>query len=465
MPDRLGLWYPQTAGDTVPVASWPVPHRHPLLPLGASISGTRQYLLRVENGHSFSAPLVFVSESYLSRSEQRTSLVLGIYFGLAGLAALLATLSAVSLRDAAYGFYALSVVLMGLTQASLTGLAALHLWPNWPWWADVSALLLPVLAVGVVQWFFALVVALRERSRRLDAVVVGLALAAVPLAVVLALVEPSWRIRLAIGYIVVATNVGLIAVIWSTLRGDRYGPWLLAGSIPVALGSVFPLARTAGLIPVSFLTTHGMQIGIAIELPILLVMLMLRSQHRREHLRRIQGLERIDPATGLINAAVFHERLVRLIARSQRLKYRSAVLLVDIVNLEQLRRDFDQQAAEELPLHVAGRLLSTSREIDTVARLSDQRFGILLEGPLKADEVAEAAPRVVARCLMPFKNKPLEWTAQVRVAQGLIPMDGTDPAQLLGQLEALLASVPADSKRAVFLLSRPVTAPAIATAG
>jgi GGDEF domain-containing protein len=254
---------------------------------------------------------------------------------------------------------------------------------------------------------------------------------------------------------VVVASLGLFAVVWSAVRGDRYAPWLLAGSAPVVLGAIFPLARTAGLIPIGFLTTHGMQLGIAIELPILLVMLVLRSQHRREYQRRMQGLERIDPATGLINAAVFHERLVRLIARSQRLKYRSALLLVDLVNLEQIRRDFDQRAAEELPLHVAGRLLSVSREIDTVARLSDNRFGLLLEGPLKADEVAEAAPRVVARCLMPLKDKPLDMAAQVRVAQALIPMDGTDPALLLGQLDALLASVPADSKRAVFLLGRP----------
>ena len=42
---------------------------------------------------------------------------------------------------------------------------------------------------------------------------------------------------------------------------------------------------------------------------------------------------------------------------------------------------------------------------------------LLLEGPLHADEVAEAGPRIVARCLMPFKGHPLEWSAQVRVAE------------------------------------------------
>ena len=222
--------------------------------------------------------------------------------------------------------------------------------------------------------------------------------------------------------------------------------------MPVMIGAAFPIARLLGLIPISFWTTHGMQVGIAIELPVLMVILMLRSQQRREHNRRIQGLDRIDPATGLINSYVFSERLTRMMARSQRLKYQSAVLLIDIVNIEQIRRDFGARSAAELPLHVAGRLLSAAREIDSVARLSESRFGMLVEGPLTAEEAASAGPRVVARCLMPFKNKPIEWVAQVRVAHSLVPTERADPVRLVERLEALLAAVPADSKRAVFAL-------------
>src|SRR4030095_10092167 len=131
-PDSTGQWVAQSAGDTLPVADCPLPHRHPLLPIVVSAEEPRKYLLRVENPHSYSAPLSFVSESYLSRHEQRTSLILGIFFGLAGLAIMLGVLSAVSLRDSAYGLYALSVTLMALSQAALTGIGGLHLWPHWP---------------------------------------------------------------------------------------------------------------------------------------------------------------------------------------------------------------------------------------------------------------------------------------------------------------------------------------------
>lgn len=460
--DTAGRWQARAAGDALPVASWAVPHRHPLLPLHVWPDKAHVHLLHVENGAAFGVPLRFVSESYLARSEQRVSLALGMYFGLAALALLLAAVGAVTLRDRAYSLYGLSVLLMGATQAAMTGLGGAHLWPTWAWWNGMAAQVMPLFAVSSLQLFFAEVVSLRDRSRPLYWLLLVLAAASAPVAVAM-MFSPgvAERLRLLVAYVIVATASGLGVAAWAALRGDRYAPWLLLGALPVAIGALGPVARAAGLIPTSFWTNHGMQVAIAIELPVMLILLALRSQHRREHARRMQGLDRFDPATGLINAAVFHERLVRLITRSQRSGLRSAMLLVDIANIEPLRRQFGNEAAHEITLRVAGRLLSVAREIDTVARLSDHRFGILMEGPLRANEVAEAGPRVVARCLMPFPSRPMEWAPHVRVAQALIPMDGTDPAQLVGRLELLLATAPSDSRRAVFMLSRPpVTRPA-----
>lgn len=451
-----GEWVASTAGDNVKLSAWPFPHRHPIMPLVLSPQNPRVHYLRVQNGTIFGAPLQFVNDSYLARNEQGVALALGIYFGLVVLTVMLSIAGALTLKDSGYTLYAISCIFVALTQATMTGLAGLHLWGDWPWFNNVAPQVVPLFGVASLQLFFAELVSLRERSRTLYRVVLVAALMSLPLAAYIIFTpDVMLRLYIIVGYILGYTVLGLGLVIWAASRGDRYAPWLLLGSSPVAIGALFPIARAAGLIPISFWTTHGMQVAIALELPILLIVLVMRSQHRREHQRRIQGLDRIDPATGLINAAVFHERLVRLIARSQRLKFRSAMLLVDIGNIEQIRRQFDADSARELTLRVAGRLLSVAREIDTVARLSEHRFGILLEGPLHADEVAEAGPRIVARCLMPFKGRPLEWSAHVRVAQALIPMDGTDPSQLIGRLEMLLASAPADSRRAVFMLSKP----------
>ena len=253
--------------------------------------------------------------------------------------------------------------------------------------------------------------------------------------------------------------LGAYALIWAWRRGDRFAPWLIVGFLPVILSATFLLARNAGLIPISFLTQHGTQIGVAMELPIIMVILMLRSQHRRENTRRIQGLDRVDPNTGLINGHVFAERLMRMIARSKRLKHQSAVMLIDIMNTDQTQRDFGRKAADELPLRVAERLISTAREIDSAARLSERRFGMLVEGPFSAEDAATLGPRIVARCLMPYKGVHVDCVAQVRVAYALVPHQGSDAQQLLSSLEDRLASAPPEEKKAVYVLGEVPPAP------
>ena len=221
----------------------------------------------------------------------------------------------------------------------------------------------------------------------------------------------------------------------------------------------FLLARTAGLLPISSLTQHSAQIAVAIELPIIMVVLMLRSQQRRENTRRIQGLDRVDPSTGLINGHVFAERLMRMLARSQRLGHQSVVMLIDIMNTAQIERDFGRKAADDLPLHVAERLLSTAREIDSAARLSERRFGMLVEGPIDADDAATLGPRIVARCLMPYKGLHIDCVAQVRVAYAMVPEQGLDAQDVLRRLEERLAAASGDAKRAVFVLGEVIVPP------
>ena len=459
--DSSGQWEEQKSGDLVAVNKWPVPHRHPLLPIALSAETPSRYMLRLENGHSFGVSLQFLSESRMNRSGQQVSLILGIFFGLVGLTVVVSALSALSLRDPAYGFYAASVTLMGLTQATVTGVAGLHLWPDAPAWNDVSTSVLPILELTATLMFVSAVVSLPERSAILHRLFIGIALLGLLAAVAVALVPIDVRMRVLMSYVFLPQILALSALVWAWRRDDRFAPWLILGFAPVILAAACLSARNMGWLPVSFLTQHASQIAAAIELPILMVILMLRSQQHRENKRRILGLDRMDPATGLINGHVFAERMMRMIARSERLKQQSAVMLIDIVNTEQIERDFGRKAAEELPLRVAQRLLSTAREIDSAARLSQRRFGMLVEGPFNAEDAGALGPRSVARSLMPYKGLHLDCTAQVRVAYALVPYQGTDAQSLLNRLEKRLAlAASTRDKRAVFMLIDTYSPPA-----
>jgi GGDEF domain-containing protein len=450
--DSAGQWIEQRAGDLTPVNQWPTPHRHPLLVVNFNAEDPTHYILRIENAQGFSAPIRFVSSGHVLRSEQQVSMFLGVYFGLALLGCTVGLAGAFWLRDRAYLYYAACSALIGLTQVAITGVGGLHLWPDSPVWTDRSLAVLATWMLVSLLLLNATVVSLAQRSRTLSLLVGAVALAGAGLSVALALTDSALRIPLMVPYLVLVPVVLLAINLWAWRRGDRFGGWLLLSSAPFAVSLSLAIARYLQWLPLSFATEQGVLASMALQMPAMLVVLVLRSQQRRENRRRIQGLDRVDPSTGLINEQVFIERMTHMIARSGRLRHQGAVLLIDLVNSEQIQRDFGRRAAEELPLRVAERLLSTAREIDSAARLSEQRFGMLVEGPFSAEEAATLGPRIVARCLMPYKGMAADCVAQIRVAYALVPRQGPTAEIVLGRLAQRLTGIPAETKRAVFML-------------
>ncbi|MGC1175253.1 sensor domain-containing diguanylate cyclase [Polaromonas sp.] len=450
--DSAGQWIEQRAGDLAPVDKWPVPHRHPLLVVNFNAENPTHYLLRIENAQGFSAPIRFVSSGHVLRSEQQVSLFLGVYFGLALLGCAVGLAGAFWLRDRAYLYYAACSALIGLTQAAITGVGGLHLWPDSPDWTDRSLVVLGTWMLVSLMLLNAAMVSLVQRSRMLNALVWTAALAGAALSVALGVTDSAIRISLILPYLLLAPLLMLLVNLWAWRRGDRFGGWLLLSATPFALSLALAIARYLQWVPLSFATEQGVLASMALQMPAMLAVLVLRSQQRRENMRRIQGLDRVDPSTGLINESVFAERLMRMIARSERFRHQGAVLMIDLVNTEQIQRDFGRRAAEELPLRLAARLLSTAREIDSAARLTEQRFGMLVEGPVSPEEAATLGPRIVARCLMPYKGLPEDCVAQVRVAYALVPRQGPTAEIVLARLAQRLTGIPPESKRAVFMI-------------
>ena len=443
----------QKAGDLLAVNRWQIPHRHALMAVSFNPNQATQHLLRLDNAQGFSAPIRFATARFVLRNEQETSLFLGFYFGMAMLGCGIGLIGMLWVRDRAYLYYAVCSAMLGLTLAAITGAAALHLWPESPNWADRSLAILGTWTLLSVLMLSATIVSLAERSRLLNRLVWCVAGLGVFLSVLLGITDSALRFALFVPFVVIVPLMLVGINLWAWCRGDRYGGWLLLAAIPFAVALAIATARYLGWIPLTLITEQSALASVALQLPALLTVLVLRSQQNRENKRRILGLDRIDPATGLINEHVFAGRLMRMVARSQRLKYQSAVMLIDIINTEQTHRDFGRKIAGELPLRVASRLLSTVREIDSAARLSERRFGMLVEGPVSAEDAAMLGPRIVGRCLMPCYGLHDKCVAQVRVAYALVPLQGDAAQSLMSRLEARLAqAASSDDRRAVFKL-------------
>ena len=451
--DKAGQLSEQRAGDLTAVNQWPTPHRHPLLAVQFNAEEPTRYLLRIENAQGFSAPLRFITQRRALLGEQQTSLFLGFYFGIALLGLLTGLICFVWLRERVYLYYSATCVLVGLTLAALSGAAALHVWPNSPVWTDKSLSMLGVWTLMSVVFLNACVVSMAQRSRVLNWLVLATVAIGLALSVLLATTPSALRLTLFVPYLVLVSAVMVGINFWAWRHGDRFGGWLLLAAVPFAISWAIANARYVGWLPFSVLTEQSGMATMALQLPIFLTVLILRSQESLQNRSRIAGLNRIDPATGLLNEHVFGERLLRYGARAQRLGNHCAVMLIDLINTEQIQRDYGRKAADQLPVRVASSLLSTIRDIDSAARLSERRFGILIEGPISPQEAVSLGPRIIARCLMPSKGMHPECVAQIRVAYALLPVQNPDSQSLMSRLEErLTAAAVAEDKRAVFAL-------------
>ncbi len=146
-----------------------------------------------------------------------------------------------------------------------------------------------------------------------------------------------------------------------------------------------------------------------------------------------------------------------MIERSRRFHCQSAVVLVDFTNLHKLREEFGRKAVLEVLLRLAGRLTSLVRDVDTVARMGEARFGILIEGPIPPDRGASVGSKVLARLIMPFSRMPMGLAVRPKIAVALVPGQGDNVQEVLDRLDAMLKEASPDYRKNIFVAdSQPV---------
>jgi diguanylate cyclase (GGDEF)-like protein len=450
-----GQWQPQASGDQLPISRWPIAHLYPVLPLQVSAADPTFHMLRVHSSDTFAAPPEFVSESRLSAEIQRLSLAYGAFFGLLAVVALIALATSAWLRDAAFLWFGIWAATSLLAAMATLGVAGLHLWPDDPALADAAQYSLPVLSAAPLLMLVAEALLLRERARRVFWGCAALAVLCTGAAVATHGVGGHDRLVLAILAFCAGVLAAFAVAVWSRWRGNRTALQFVMATLPMAL-VLLPYAAVLRNIPVpGFDTPVAALLALGLAIASGYMVLALRSQERWDHRRRIAQLGEIDPTTGLVNEAVFTRRLQALVGDSQRFGHQSVVAMIDFSNLPHLRQEFGRQRSVEMLLRLAKRLSAMLRNVDTLARLGETRFGILVEGPLAASRAKSFCAKVIAQCITPMSGLPQGMVAKPKIALALVPEHGIEAAGVLTQLEELLAEVLAHPARSIAILDSP----------
>jgi len=102
-----------------------------------------------------------------------------------------------------------------------------------------------------------------------------------------------------------------------------------------------------------------------------------------------------DPLTGLPNRPLFQELGEQALARSDRYGTTVAVLFLDLDRFKPVNDSFGHAVGDELLVQIAGRLRTSVRRGDVVARFGGDEFVVLCEHPAGKSEMLELARRII----------------------------------------------------------------------
>lgn len=450
-----GAWVVQEAGDSKPVSAWPLPGRFPTFELSHTSGTPVHYWLRVEHTRvNFATAITLASQGALTAAREREQFLLGAYFGLVALIAFVTLANAAVHRDRLFAAYGIYVAALGAGQLAYLGTGAQYVWNDWLEWNQASTFVLPGLSAAVALWFVRTVTEPVRFSRGLDRLalfMIAAMLAALAVDTVMKS-RPTFAVTMLMAVVSLAVVVAIIGLVW--IRGDEpYMRFFALGFLPVLVLAMFPIARGLNLIPTSFFTRYGVSLGAAIEMPIVLYAMMLRGASRREAQVRAAALSRTDPLTGVAHHRTLLLRLENALSRARQQNHTCALLVVKLANQESISAQFGRETADRALVVAAALLRTLVSDVDLVARVDDQHFALLLEGPTTSVTAQACATRVVAAGLRESDALPGGVTLRFQVALAMLPDVDRDAAGVVQWLVGAADELHQGSRKSIRALN------------
>ena len=170
-----------------------------------------------------------------------------------------------------------------------------------------------------------------------------------------------------------------------------------------------------------------------------------------EQRERIFYLARYDALTGLPNRMLFHERLGQAVEHARRDQQGLALALIDVERFKAINDSLGEQVGDRVLQELGVRLQNAAGDIQRVARLGSDQFGLLFGPIADAEELArriEAGARALFSAPIQLDGRELRIAAKAGLA--VFPGDGADADALLRNAEAALKRAKQTGERFLF---------------
>lgn len=454
-----GGWASQTAGDTVAVSTWPEPGRYGRFRLNLPDNGVHDIYVRIQHQTEINIPVRVSTQSSLAQRLQLEYLAIGVVFGALVLLIIACAVQSWIYRDRAYGWYAVYATIMALVVAAWTGLAGHILWGNFSIWNNMAQGCLAILGGGSALLVVHHLCGPGPRYKWFERFAYRTGVAGVPLALVYLFLDRGSGVYLIGVYLIAVVLLGISRAYMTWRRQDIVGFWVMAAFTPLGLVTLFTVTSILGLYSVSWLSQYGLMAAMTLEVPLLLMALNTRSHERHAVEAREQAMSSQDALTGLLAAHLFHDRFKQVVGRAQRHQEPAAVVYIELVNYRYIKKTWGTAVAEQSLLRSVIKLRRILRDVNTVGRIEEARFGLILEGVASRSPVTELAARLIAAGLMPLKGLKPEVVLQFHVAGVLLSERLGSHEQISTALADLLHSMASRTRRPIRFLEPETTHP------
>lgn len=161
----------------------------------------------------------------------------------------------------------------------------------------------------------------------------------------------------------------------------------------------------------------------------------------RESRERLEHQATHDILTDLPNRSLFLDRLKQATMRCSRQGNLGAVLFVDLDGFKDVNDNFGHESGDTVLTVLAGRLKSSVRSVDTVARIGGDEFVISLEGIRVTDELLKIVKKVMHNVSQPIPLVEHEIIITCSIGISIFPNDSSDPSKLLNFADIAMYSV------------------------
>ena len=264
-----GVWRYQESGDLKPFSNRSINNRNPVFELGLAPNQQKVFYFKIVTTSSINADIKVYEIKAFQASDAKVSLAYGIYFGILAVMFFFNFFIFLTLKDLNYLYYTFSIICSMLVVGIASGFAYQYLYADYP---SLNAFIVNMAVAALLVFVSLFTISFLELKTKIKPLffiqsIIGIiAFVCLLLSPIVGYREMSKFLNLLVLFNSVSM---LVCGITSWAKGNRYARFFTLSWMIYFMGGIGFVLQNLNLIPTTFFTTYGIEIGSAAEVVLL----------------------------------------------------------------------------------------------------------------------------------------------------------------------------------------------------